>query len=278
MSAFESRRVGGVQTILCPPVIDPKNAEELLQKLQEDITAGDQLVVLDFSKTKDIAVAAYRFFTLIHQALKKNNGMIISQNLGNTIGKQLTSAGLESIFNPRTRVDEACKILGLETPKAAGKPVVDVAFVNPFIDATINTLTVQANTQVKAGKPQLKTDQSSTDIEIVAVVSLTSNAFHGTIALCFPKKVFLEIYSSMVGEKYDEITKETEDAAGEILNMIFGQAKAALNDKAGYQIQKAIPAVIRGADIKVHHLARQVALVLPFETGHGSFYLEVSVD
>jgi chemotaxis protein CheX len=279
VSSFEIHRENGVQKILCPTLIDQKIAEELLQKIQPDITSGDRLVVFDFSKTKDLLIPAYRVFTLLHQALKKNEGYIVSLGLNPALAKQLIAAGLESIFNPRLGIEDAYRLIGQDSPKTENsKPFIDVAFVNPFITATMTTLETQANTRIEACKPHLKTDQDAARIEIIAVISLVSKAFHGNIALCFPGEVFLQIYCNMVGEKHPAITKETEDAAGEILNIIFGQAKAELNDKSGYEIQKAIPAVIRGESIKVHHPARKVAMVLPFKTPHGGFYLEVSVD
>ncbi|OFZ17744.1 MAG: hypothetical protein A2X94_15205 [Bdellovibrionales bacterium GWB1_55_8] len=153
----------------------------------------------------------------------------------------------------------------------------DVAFVNPFINATKMTLETQANTPVTIGKPFLK-DGDNLEFDIAGVISLTSSAFQGSIALCFPAAVFLAIYSSMLGEKHEEITKEIEDAAGEILNIIFGQAKAELNDKEGYAIQKAIPTIVRGKTLQVHHLSRSVAVVLPFETAAGRFNLEISTQ
>ncbi|OFZ54911.1 MAG: hypothetical protein A2428_11685 [Bdellovibrionales bacterium RIFOXYC1_FULL_54_43] len=153
----------------------------------------------------------------------------------------------------------------------------DVEFINPFIRATQVTLETQANTPVKIGKPYLKRDEKIS-FDIAGVISLTSNAFKGSIALCFPAKVFLAIYSNLLGEKHDVITKEIEDAAGEILNIIFGQAKAELNHKAGYQIQKAIPTIVRGTNLEVHHLTRNVAVILPFETDSGVFHLEISTE
>ncbi|OFZ03677.1 MAG: hypothetical protein A2070_14450 [Bdellovibrionales bacterium GWC1_52_8] len=164
---------------------------------------------------------------------------------------------------------------GIKTP---AKAKFDVKFINPFITATKATFEMQANTPIRIGKPFLKKEDDKVAIDIAGVISLTSPAFHGSIALCFPAKVFLAIYSNMLGEKHETITREIEDAAGEMLNIIFGQAKAELNDKAGYQIQKAIPTIVRGNQLEVHHLVRNIAVVLPFETDAGSFHLEVSTE
>ena len=69
-----------------------------------------------------------------------------------------------------------------------------------------------------------------------------------------------------------------EDGAGELLNIIFGQAKALLNDKKGFEIQKAIPTVMRGSQLQVTPMGRGTSVILPFETDSGSFHLEIAVD
>ena len=151
-------------------------------------------------------------------------------------------------------------------------------FINPFVGATQTTLEMQAGTETTPGKPRLKKPGEVLNVEVAGVISLTSNAFTGTIALCFPGPVFLAIYSNMLGEPFKEITREMEDGAGELLNIIFGQAKALLNDKKGFEIQKAIPTVMRGSQLQVTPMGRGTSVILPFETDAGSFHLEIAVD
>ncbi len=155
---------------------------------------------------------------------------------------------------------------------------IDVNFVNPFISSTQKTLETQGQTPVTPGKLRLKKEGEVPPCDIAGVISLTSNVFNGTIALCFPAPVFLAIYGNMVGEKATEITSQTEDAAGELLNIIFGQAKAELNARGGYNIQKAIPAVVRGQDLRVKHLAKGPTVLLPFETAVGTFHIEIATE
>jgi chemotaxis protein CheX len=105
-----------------------------------------------------------------------------------------------------------------------------------------------------------------------------SDQFNGSIALCFPAGVFIKIYNAMLGETTTEITQESEDAAGELLNIIFGQAKAILNNKKGYTIRSAIPTVLSGQKLRVHSLSPDNTIMLPFETPHGIFHIEVSTE
>lgn len=151
----------------------------------------------------------------------------------------------------------------------------DVAFVNPFIQATEITLGKQASTPAAAGKPQVKATGTT---DIAGVIQLKGKHFQGAIALCFPSSVFLGIYARMTGEKIALITPEVEDTASELLNIIFGQAKILLNDQQGHGIQMAIPQVVRGTKLRAAIRPTAFTLVIPFKTELGEFQLEIHAD
>ena len=157
------------------------------------------------------------------------------------------------------------------------QPKIDVNFINPFIEGAIETLKVQCSFSVVAGKPFLKGKGPSIKVDLAAIIGLASPAFKGSVAICFPKPVFLRVMEKMLDEKFTEITKDLEDGASELLNIIFGQAKKALNDK-GYAIEKAIPTIVRGEGIEVKHLTPSPTLVLPFSTEVGAFHIEISTN
>src|SRR5688572_11064834 len=97
---------------------------------------------------------------------------------------------------------------------------------------------------VKNGKPFLKGSGPSPSMDIAAVIGLTSKSFNGSVAICFPKAVFLMIMEKLLGETHKDIDKELEDGASELLNIIFGQAKKVLYAK-GYAIERAVPTIVR---------------------------------
>jgi chemotaxis protein CheX len=80
--------------------------------------------------------------------------------------------------------------------------------------------------------------------------------------------------NNMLSENYTEITSDLQDGAGELLNIIFGHAKRVLNTQ-GYEIQKAIPSIIRGQNLEAKHLTSNPVIVLPFLTDKGEFYIEI---
>ncbi len=159
---------------------------------------------------------------------------------------------------------------------AAKQYKTDPQFFKPFIDGAIKALKVQCSLEIIPGKPYFKNEHIP-DIEIAAVIGLVSSAYTGTITLSFPKAAFLEAMGNMLMEKFTEITDDLQDGAAELLNIIFGQAKIGLNN-AGHDIQKAIPAVIRGQQLKTSHHNNGPVIVIPFTSKVGPFYMEMSVE
>ncbi len=155
---------------------------------------------------------------------------------------------------------------------------IDINFIKPFIEATIETLKVQCSTEVKVGKPFKRGPESKLEaVDIAGIIGVTSSSFSGSISLCFPSKSFLKIMGGMLGEEFAEIDKDLEDGAGELLNIIFGFAKRMLNDQ-GYDIEKAIPSIVTGSDISVQHLSEEATAVCPFNlTDDLSSYLEIAM-
>lgn len=273
MSLFTAVTKETVTTLRCPPELSVAAAAEFEKVSLSWLKEQSRLYVVDFSGVKVFDNAMFRPFVLFFQQLKNKGIFLASINVSLETLSVMQLNGLDSVLNPKKSLEEAHAVAGIKVSKGP----IDVQFINPFIKATQTTLETQASTKVTIGKPYLKKD-GATNFDIAGVISLTSEAFQGSIALCFPAKVFLAIYSNMLGEKHETITKEIEDAAGELLNIIFGQAKVELNQKGGYAIQKAIPTIVRGSGLEVHHLTRNVAVILPFETEAGSFQLEVSTE
>jgi chemotaxis protein CheX len=128
------------------------------------------------------------------------------------------------------------------------------------------------------GKPYLKGKVPTTGIDIAGIIGLTSARFQGSIALCFPEPTFLAVLSNMLGETYSQITPDLEDGAGELMNIIFGQAKVELNE-LGHTIEKAIPTVVRGQSLAIRHHSHCPTIVLPFTLENKStFQIEISVE
>lgn len=154
--------------------------------------------------------------------------------------------------------------------------MLDLNFINPFILGAVEALKVQGGLTVQGGKPFLKGKETMPAISIAAQLGLTSAQFKGAISLCFEEKVFLKMLSNMFGEEVTEITTENQDGASEILNILYGFAKTALNAK-GYTFDRALPTVVRGKELHTSH-GKLPALVIPLRSDFGFVFIEVSIN
>jgi chemotaxis protein CheX len=81
----------------------------------------------------------------------------------------------------------------------------------------------------------------------------------------------------MFGETMTVLNDEVKDAAGEISNMISGQARQKL-ELLGRNLKAAIPIVIMGRDHTISHITRDKIIAIPFVTDNGEFTIEVSFE
>jgi chemotaxis protein CheX len=150
-------------------------------------------------------------------------------------------------------------------------------FIHPFLNATIHILNVQVNLPTEPGKAYLKKQNDRLIGDVSGIISVVSDKFNGSVVISFPESTFLKVMSSMLGENFTELSPEIVDGAGEILNMIFGQAKIVLNEK-GYGIKAAIPSVVTGKQLSVSTMTKGPVVVVPFQSGAGDFFVEICLN
>lgn len=154
--------------------------------------------------------------------------------------------------------------------KKQGK--MDTKAINPFIDATLRVLKTTCFTEAKKESVYVrKPNEPAGDIS--ALVAMNSSKFTGSMAVCFEKDCYLNIAGRMLGETYEELDEEIEDAIGELCNQIFGLTKLELN-KQGNDIQPAIPSVVVGDNHTLKHMIPGVCLAVRFKTDVGTFVVE----
>ena len=159
------------------------------------------------------------------------------------------------------------------------KNMFDPKFIDPFAQATKVTLETQIGFPTELLKPYVKAPQIKLqDVDIAGLINLTSPHFKGVIAVCFSTATFLNIYEKMLGERHKEITNDVKDAAGEIINIIFGQAKQTIAQKFGISLGMVIPTVLVGSNMEVVFKSDLPTIILPFKTDGGEFHLEIIVD
>jgi chemotaxis protein CheX len=246
-----------------PKEVTSKYLLQIYESVKDSVEPTE--LSFDFHLTAKIEHTSYPQLHRIKNHITKNGGSFYSIKLSAQLLNQIQTDGVLGLFNAKNTADS----------KPTTKRKLDVDFLNPFIDATVHTLNVQAFLKVTCGAPALKTN-TDPNVDIIGVISLISNVFEGSISICFPKNTFIAICNKLFGENHTEINSEIEDAAGELLNMIFGSAKGQLNNKYNYQIQKALPTVVSGQKLKLKQ-SKGPTITLPFQSEAGPFQLEIEL-
>lgn len=204
--------------------------------------------------------------------LKKYNKQVRLIIASPAIVSFLKKEGVDSAFKFSPNLREALVEFGLVTKK-----MLDTDFINPFLNATLHVLNVQAGITAEAGKIFLKKEDEKYVGDVSGIIGIVSESFNGSVVISFPEQTFLKVMSGMLGEEYTELNKEIIDGAGEITNMIFGQAKIVLNEK-GYGIKTAIPSVVSGKDHSLLALTKGPVVVVPFKSSGGDFFIEICLS
>ncbi len=160
--------------------------------------------------------------------------------------------------------------------KKAQKQKMEVQFINPFIDGTIDVLGLLCGTIPELTEKSVRHPEDQTASDISSLIYMNSNLFMGSMAIGFEDATYKSLYYKMTGEEIVEIGNKNCDGAGEICNQIFGYAKSKLNQK-GFNIEMAIPTISYGPGHKVKHLISGPCLRLRFLSSSGPFFLEVTV-
>ncbi|MFA6236031.1 MAG: chemotaxis protein CheX [Bacteriovorax sp.] len=208
---------------------------------------------------------------LVHDIQKMNKDVRFIM-VSPDVNKFFVTEGVNDIFKTCSNLREALVQLKLVTKKA-----LDTNFINPFLDATLQVLKVQAQTDAVPGKLFIKSEKDKLSGDISGVIGIVSSTFNGSVVISFPEQTFLKLMSRMLGDEFTILTKEIADGAGELTNIIFGMAKVVLNEK-GYGINTALPSVITGKGHSVTSLTNGPIVVVPFETDIGPFFVEICIS
>lgn len=148
----------------------------------------------------------------------------------------------------------------------------NVEFINPFINATINVLSTMGGINPRPQKPHLKNGNRSYG-DVTGIIGLAGKHAKGSFAVSFSKSCIARVVSNMLGEDVLDMDQDIIDAVGEITNMISGGARAELENK-GYSFEMAIPSIVSGTNHKIVHITDFPVIVVPFETDYGPFFVE----
>ncbi|MCP4023318.1 MAG: hypothetical protein GY729_15850 [Desulfobacteraceae bacterium] len=151
----------------------------------------------------------------------------------------------------------------------------DVKYINPFINASINVFKTFAQITPVPGKASVRIAPSGKG-EIKSFIGLNGHGVNGYFIINFSQDCLNDIFKALFGEAESANLEELDDIAGELTNMISGGAKAELSEK-GFFFDVAVPQISRKIPKIPANLKKTPIIVVPFETGSGSFLIEASL-
>ncbi|TVR11799.1 MAG: chemotaxis protein CheX [Planctomycetota bacterium] len=154
------------------------------------------------------------------------------------------------------------------------KSGLNVDYINPFIEAVVNTFKTMCSVDVQRERIFLKGDGEER-YGVTGIIGLGGEA-SGAVVLNFPEEVAIKSVSSFVGEVYDAINSDVVDGVGELTNIIAGDAKNRLLQK-GYSFDIGLPKIVVGRNYVTAQSSSIACIVIQFACSLGKFALEVSL-
>jgi chemotaxis protein CheX len=151
----------------------------------------------------------------------------------------------------------------------------DIEIAKAFIKATTEILSTMAGLEAVPGVPYVKKSAKAKG-DVSAIVGVTGPK-RGTIAVSFTQACAIALVKGMLGDDIQDIMQDTQDAVGEVANMVSGQARAALSAH-GLSLQGATPTVIIGKDHIVSHTTTSPIMAIPFTPPAGEFTVEFCLE
>jgi len=151
----------------------------------------------------------------------------------------------------------------------------NVELINPFITAVFDTMETMVGMTPTREAPYVK-DHALPQGDVTGIIGFAEKDVIGSVALSFPIETILKIYNLMMGESESRITREVQDLAGELTNIVAGGAKKQFS-QSGVSFHISIPTIVVGRNHTIHHQLNTSVLVIPFHLEKHPFILEVSM-
>jgi len=150
----------------------------------------------------------------------------------------------------------------------------DVEYINPFLNGTLEVLKTMASFQPVPGKPYVKKDDLAHG-DVSGIIGITGDAI-GSLAISFSESCICNVVGRMLGETFTVINHDVLDAVGELTNMISGVSRTQM-EKKGMTVFAAIPSVVFGANHTINHILKSPSIVIPFTSPSGPFFVDVCI-
>jgi CheY-specific phosphatase CheX len=156
-------------------------------------------------------------------------------------------------------------------------PKLDGQVLLTFVDSVRQAFEVQCHLKADALQPYKSGKDKKYQFELGSIIGITGKSFRGTLSIAFEEKAYLELYYRMTNERHNLITPEISDGASEMINIIYGITKMKLNEQ-GYGLQMALPKLVQGTKMEMHHSSSKPAITVPFTVDGGKVWVEFAFE
>ena len=151
--------------------------------------------------------------------------------------------------------------------------MLNVKFLNPFIDAAAEVLKVETELEAIRGNLSLeKTALTATDVTVLLTLV---GKVQGVVMYGFSTKLSLELVSRMMGQECTEFDNLAQSGIAELGNVITGRATIKL-EEAGFKSMISPPTMITGKGVKISTLDFS-RIVVPLSTGNGDIVIHLAL-
>ncbi len=151
----------------------------------------------------------------------------------------------------------------------------NVDYINPFINASIEVIKTFAGINSLPGKPLIRS-KPVTGGDIKGFIGLNGHGICGYFIIGFTRTFLCDTLTGLFNNNEVASDEELDDLAGELTNMITGSAKGELSKK-GFFFDVAVPRITHTMPEIPQNLKNSPVIIVPFETKAGKFFIEASI-
>ena len=155
------------------------------------------------------------------------------------------------------------------------KDRMNVNYINPFINASIDVIKTFAGIKFEAGRPLVR-NKPGANGDVIGFIKLNGHGISGYFIIHFSTSFLNKILVTLFNGQTTPSKEEVYDLAGELTNMITGNAKAELSKK-GFFFDVAVPQISHTTPEIASDLKNNPVIIVPFETQAGRFNIEASI-
>jgi len=147
----------------------------------------------------------------------------------------------------------------------------DVKYINPFLDATINVFKEMFEVEINAGKPFLFGRGQHHPWDVSGILGMSGD-MSGVVVISLHRVLVKMLLKKSLGEDtYD--SGQIADMVGEIVNIISGNAKRGLEDLT---LNLSLPAIVLGENHEIRWPKSETPIItIPFTSNIGRFVVNV---